>query len=256
MSETLSGGAIIEVERLAKAAADKTITIDGKEYAVTTLFDPRKAEPEPKTIGLDTLQGLADYINSGVDVGYAGKAESEAERAFFLHIDSPTKVYLHTNIFGEFNQRVTLAKAAAVVPEHRFGQFVDPETFIIALVSLFAPTPGRDEVQRFVSNLTVQDVDTLTDNGASQDVLVKRGIAGQLKSNAEVPSRVELAPYRSFGEITPPESLFLLRLRSNGAGRIPGIALFESDGGLWRIEAVRRIKEWFKGECPDVPVFG
>lgn len=257
MSENLSGSAVVEIERIVKAADAAKVTIDGKEYATTSLHDPRKAENEPKCLGVNTLQGLADYVNSDIDTGYADVGDGEgAPRGLFLHVDDPESVYLRTGIFGEFNQRVALAKAKAVVPALGFGEFVDPELFLIRLVSLFAPTPGRDAVQSFVSQLTVQDVDTLKDTGTSQEVLVKRGIAGQLKATEKAPSQVELAPYRSFGEIVPPASMFLLRLRSNGAGRVPGVALFEADGGLWRIEAVRRIKEWLKGEVTGIPIFG
>lgn len=255
MSENLSGSAVLEIERIVKAADAAKVTIEGKEYATTPLHDPRKAENEPKCLGVNTLQGLADYVNSDIDTGYADVGTG-APRGLFLHVDDPENVYLRTGIFGEFNQRVTLARAKAVVPPHGFGEFVDPETFLIRLVTLYAPTPGRDAVQQFVSQVTVQDVDTMKDNGAAQEVTVKRGIAGQLKATEQVPARVELAPYRSFGEIVPPQSLFLLRLRSAGAGRMPGIALFEADGGLWRIEAVRRIKDWLKGEVTGIPIFG
>lgn len=256
--ETVDGGAVVQVERIVKAATAAKVTIDGREYATSRLYDPRTPEPEPKTLQMNTLQGLADYLNDEADLGFVGNTEDPATQArkVFVHVLSPETVVARTEIYGAFNQRVDLASAKAVVPPITFGSWQDPESFIIMLVSLFVPSVERDKVQAFVSKLTISDKDEMKDNGVSQDVAITRGISGTLKENTQVPSRVLLAPYRTFSEVTQPESLFLLRLHSNGAGRVPSIGLFEADGGLWRLEAVRRVKEWLKGEVPDYSIFG
>ena len=42
-----------------------------------------------------------------------------------------------------------------------------------------------------------------------------------------------------------------MRLDSNN---IPLVALFEADGGAWRITAMRRIAEYITKMCPDVKI--
>ena len=56
-----------------------------------------------------------------------------------------------------------------------------------------------------------------------------------------------------FREIEQPESEFLLRTCLDDKN-IPRVALFEADGGAWRITAMRRIAEYIAKACPDVKI--
>lgn len=59
-----------------------------------------------------------------------------------------------------------------------------------------------------------------------------------------VPNPVTLAPYRTFVEVKQPESKFVFRMRKSEEG--PQAALFEADGGAWKIEAMQRVKEFLE----------
>ncbi len=50
--------------------------------------------------------------------------------------------------------------------------------------------------------------------------------------------------YRTFMEIAQPESEFVFRARK--ADSLPHFALFEADGGAWRIEAMKRINAYLE----------
>ena len=52
---------------------------------------------------------------------------------------------------------------------------------------------------------------------------------------------VRLAPYRTFTELTQPESRFLLRVRDGGE-----MALYEADGGMWKLEAQRNTSDYLR----------
>jgi hypothetical protein len=54
---------------------------------------------------------------------------------------------------------------------------------------------------------------------------------------------VNLAPYRTFQEIEQPSSPFLFRIKGT-PGEGVQCALFEADGGAWRLDAVARIEAW------------
>lgn len=58
-----------------------------------------------------------------------------------------------------------------------------------------------------------------------------------------VPNPVYLKPFRTFTEITQPESAFVLRMRESGGIQV---ALFEADGGAWKNEAILAIKDYLE----------
>ena len=64
---------------------------------------------------------------------------------------------------------------------------------------------------------------------------------------------VNLAPFRTFAEVDQPISKFLFRMRREG--NHVSAALFEADGGAWRLEAMKNIAEYLGFNLPkDVVV--
>ena len=58
-----------------------------------------------------------------------------------------------------------------------------------------------------------------------------------------MPNPAVLKPYRTFVEVEQPESKFVFRMQTG-----PEMALFEADGGAWRIQAMKNIKEYLEKE--------
>lgn len=238
-----------QIERLTLEAAGRTVEIGGRLYATSPVHDPRKAEPEPAPLGLSTLESLVEYVKGRIDAGYI-----DARKAF-VHIVDPATVRLCSGIFGEFNQRATVAKVSAVLPAICFQQFVDPETFNIMLLATFEENEGRADVQQLVGNLTTEGVKTLADDGVSQVATARTGIVQ--RATVKVKNPHLLKPYRTFSEVAQVESPFILRLRGGSADTLPTVALFECDGGRWRLEATERIKKHLVAALGDlVPVYG
>jgi len=90
---------------------------------------------------------------------------------------------------------------------------------------------------KVVENITEENVKGISDDGVSQAVTAKVGIA--TVGNVEVPNPVELALYRTFVEIDQPTSDFIFRMKDG-----PRCALFEADGGKWKLEAIHNISEY------------
>ena len=61
-----------------------------------------------------------------------------------------------------------------------------------------------------------------------------------------VPNPVLLKPYRTFIEVQQPESAFIFRMQDG-----PRAALFEADGGAWRIEAMENIRAYLAKELKE-----
>ena len=90
-----------------------------------------------------------------------------------------------------------------------------------------------------------------SDDGVTQKATIKTGLAS--KGAAIVPNPVTLKPYRTFLEVDQPASDFIFRMKEY-SGSI-GCALFEADGGAWKIEAMQNIKTYLQKELEGLDQF-
>lgn len=238
-----------QIERLTKQASGNVLELKGKTFSAVTLHRVEEPEHVPEGIELHTLSSLCDYIIGRIDAGYLDS------RRPFVHVYSPTSVHLCTGIFGEFNQRAELARAVSDAPKINYGSFMDVESFIISLMSLFTDSPARAAVQLTVGNLTNEATRIDTDDGVSQVATVRKGLVQMARTTVVNPH--VLAPYRTFSEIVQPESPFILRLRGGSTEAPPTVALFECDQGRWKLEATQRIKAFLDSRLSahNVPVY-
>lgn len=183
---------------------------------------------------IKTLTGLVDYIKSNLE---------RKEAKLLLHIEKPDEVSL-MGLLAEDGSREYLASAQAIVPRFNFDYYLDIEEFNVALQSVFAPTADRDILLKVVGNLKEDNVKTTGDDGISQAVTIKTGVA--TAADVKVPNPVTLAPYRTFIEVKQPESKFIFRMKDGPRG-----AIFEADGGAWRNQAILNIKTFLEEQLTN-----
>lgn len=242
------GTFVKELERVIINGETQTVTIDGVTYTNKKLNDIRAPEPEADPININTLTGLVEYIKADFDAGVTDA---------MVHVVSHDHVELFSAMSGRFFQRnvFAVAKFSGLLDQatpFRFGQHLDAESFVVALQCLFEPSADLKKVLAVVGNLREESVKTTADDGVTQTVTAKAGVV--LSSTVEVPNPVTLRPYRTFREIDQPESRFVLRLRGGGQGSVATCALFEADGGAWKLEAIQRIAVYLNANLKDVPV--
>lgn len=213
-------------------------TLDGRQYADRPLT--LVAPPVPPTVHVETLKAFVTLA--------AMKIDDLKHEDSFVHIDSHTCVSLRSSTSDAYGRRqqYVLAKMSAL-SKFAFDQFMDAENFVIGLQTQFV---GSAEVTRLIalaSSLTVSNVSLSEDDGVTQMTTVKKGVS--LKETTAINPRAIVAPYRTFREVEQPASDFLFRLKSR-EGMLPVCALFEADGGAWKIEAVKNIQEWLKTNLP------
>ena len=63
-------------------------------------------------------------------------------------------------------------------------------------------------------------------------------------AEAIVPSPCILRPYRTFLEIVQTMSKFVFRMKDSGSG--VDCALFNADGGAWKLDAMNSIRKYFE----------
>jgi hypothetical protein len=183
-------------------------------------------DPTPSTLVVRNLSGLVDYVVSDYDNVWP----------FLIHVAGPKEVHVLTN-FNRDKQREVLLTAEAIPPGIPFGKFQDIESMIIMLQSNFVPNEHRELILRIIGNLKEENVANYGDDGVSQAVTARTGIT--TVENIKVPNPVILKPYRTFIDIAQPESQFIFRMQSGPAG-----ALFEADGGEWKLQAIREIRKY------------
>lgn len=214
-----------------------TVTvIDGRTYVIHPTAGEGESKvdamPEPvdDTLQVSTLQGLRDLI--------ASNFESHAyETSSLLHVVSHEQVNLILKVSDLWGRRLVIASAKLPkVDGFKFATYMDHESFTVALLSQFVETEDRAYLLRISANIGDEAVKNSSDDGISQMVSVRKGVT--LKGTEVLRNRVKLAPYRTFREIDQPASDFIFRVRRpDREGGIPELALFEADGGAWKLEA-------------------
>lgn len=84
----------------------------------------------------------------------------------------------------------------------------------------------------------------MVDDGFTQKATVRSGI--QVVDEVRVPNPVNLAPWRTFGEIEQPTSPFLLRLAKGPQD--PVVTLTIADDVTWRVNVVDAIWRYLDNE--------
>ena len=116
-------------------------------------------------------------------------------------------------------------------------------TFKKSLMGEFT-NADRNLVLDFASHLKIEKGSEAQDNGITQTVTVRDGVASL--AQAKTPNPVTLRPYRTFNEVEQPASQFVFRVNKSA-----NLALFEADGGKWKLDAVKNISDYLKTELAN-----
>jgi hypothetical protein len=226
------------IDRLLELGKPNEITLGESTFTDKPLT--LLTEPEAPTVNVTTLQGIIDLYNANLD------QLSEDTAHVLIHIANPTTVEMLSGTADDAGRRHVWARAryGEGIKEFPFGNFLDTETFIVCAQSRIEKQDGDDleYVLRVASAITADAIQTAEDDGISQRVSMKAGV--HLKENEIIQPRVKLAPYRTFPEVKQALAQFVLRARQHGESI--ELALFEADGGRWRIQAIENLARFFR----------
>lgn len=166
-----------------------------------------------------------------------------------VHVKSPTRVRLYSGLMEERDREV-LFEAEALTPCFKYGEEYHQEAFLVALQACFEKNDDRESVSVLASNIVNAQKSTYSDDGISQQAVIKTGITS--KGAAIVPNPVLLVPYRTFMEVEQPASNFVFRL-SEGRDGVPVFKLVEADGGRWKVAAMDNVYNYLKDALADIP---
>ena len=224
------------LEYLVTLGEEKEPIIDLTQGTFSTVSLSRVTEPKAKSLSISTLTGFVDYIKSNIDA---------INTKLLIHVSSPTLVKLYGPLNADRERENYLAAEADLPNNIRYESFLDTEQFNIMLQSSFVDKGNREVLLKYTGLIKDEAVKTTGDDGISQQVTVKTGVASV--GQAVVPNPVSLAPYRTFPEIEQPESKFIFRMKDG-----PRAAIYEADGGAWRNKAILSIKEYLKEQLKEI----
>lgn len=228
------------INRIVELATPYTLeTRDGHQFCSTYLREVKPEVELPARYSVDTLEALVKLIRT------EGVAQAPL---LYVRVDSARRVMVDTTYthkeYAEFS-RLPLYEAVSDVPSISVNESISQERAIVELQSLYAITEDRDYLLSLLSRIDVNQGVSSVDNGISQEVSVKTGAV--LKEQQTVQPIVHLQPYRTFLEVEQPASDFLLRLDKEGRP-----ALYEADGGAWKLEAKRNIAAYLGEKLADL----
>jgi hypothetical protein len=243
----MNGNAVHAIADLARQGQlPQIVTEDEKRWVYFEgKLTPITWDPQPGCIGVLTLQGLVAYL--------------EADAPFTTDellavVDSPARVTVYGPESSKTRTRPVIAKAEldSALKAFPFGNWMDQETFLIDAYTLLDREAGdfRSLVD-YASKVVDEESINLSDDGISQSAVLRRTLSSE-EEREKAKSIVSLRPFRSFREIEQPTGLFVFRMKKSQRG--VEFALFEADGGSWRLEAMKRIGEFVRAGVPGLVV--
>lgn len=200
------------------------VDINGKIFSDRSL--KRYDYNPPLPLKFKSIQGLLEYIEADCDFTIA---ES------FIHIVNYKRIE-YLSPLNDDNEREIYAVCEPDVIDIRFNQFLDRETFNIMLQTGFVENDDLREILRYIGTMSDKAVRTVADDGIKQEITIKSSTQGLI--DVFIPNPVILKPFRTFTDVEPVESKFVLRLKEGGS-----CALFEADGGAWKIDTMTRLQD-------------
>ena len=206
---------------------------------------PERARVDELHVG--TLTGFVDYLTADVD--------KLPQAELIVHVKDPAAVELRSKLgpeADEFRRHVYLVATTEMLgTPFTFGQYLDAETFFVSLQTLFVRTPAVEDLLQLIASIRESNVRDTVDDGVAQEVRTGRGVT--LVGTQRLPNPLTLQPYRTFREVDQPLSLFVLRAQDGGTTGKPRLALYEADGGQWKLAAIKAVREYLADKV-KIPV--
>lgn len=223
------------IEYLVSLGEEKEILVNTEHGLFTTRPLNRMKMPKAATLTVSTLTGFVDYIKSKIDM---------ISTQLLIQAKSYDEVKLYSPLNSD-KEREEYVQAKAILPSNVvYDRFISTEQFNIMLQSSFTDTGDKEVLLKYTGLVKDESVKSIGDDGISQQVTVKTGVASV--GQAVVPNPVSLAPYRTFPEVEQPLSKFIFRMQDG-----PRAAIYEADGGAWRNVAMQSIKKYLEEELAE-----
>jgi hypothetical protein len=201
------------------------------------------------------LSSLIELCQPGFEDEYGDAAfERFNPKEHVIHVVSERQVQVVTAFSNDWKSREILIDCnLSETTGVEFNKFMPQEKFIIALLASFTSDGDRDGLASLAGNATAEHVSTVVDDGITQVISMRQGArVNRDDGTSLVKGLVRLAPWRTFREVAQPISPFVFRVQKQGDQ--PQFALFEADGGSWKLEALANISRMLSAALTEATV--
>lgn len=225
------------VNQLAALMTPQMKEIKGLPYVITN--GGAKLVPSAK-IQLLEVFSLLPFIAAVMEA-----KNLKADIQVIVNVEDYNKVVAYDAVYLEDGQRNKIVEADfdGVFEKFSSNTRYSQEDFITRLQSLFAVNMDREDMLKLVGSVKSDAENVSTDDGVTQNVQVKAGV--HLSKEVKVRNPWGLLPYKTFPEIDPVEVPYVLRVSKGGRDQTE-FALFESDGGRWKVKTTEAIRAYLK----------
>lgn len=233
MSDTsVTATAVKEIAALAREGASvQKFLYAGRDYTDRAIYRVDVEPRQPTPLAFFTLAAFAAYL----------AAETSETPRPLVHVESPTEVSAVSLLTGSdrhLRRRLAVAQCSPQLRGFSFDERCDLDELAIALQTCFAPEGQVEQLRKFCAAVRATDSVGVDDDGVSQTVNAKRGIAAVQETAVNNPWM--LAPWRTFAEVRQPLSPFVLRFHGREGG-LPSAGLYETGDARWQVEAVSSV---------------
>lgn len=213
---------------------------EGEKWADKPMYRIHHELPKANALQMCTLDSLVGYIKSNTD---------KMDKHMLIHVQSPTKVVLMSELDVD-RCREKLVEVNAMLPQFTFDTYYPAESFVINVMSKFMDNDDKEQILKYAGTIETGTIAKYGDDGVSQKATIQQTCTS--KAEAIIPNPVHLAPYRTFLEVEQPSSDFIFRARDDA--REPQFALFEADGGAWKLEAMNLVAAYLKDAIQELHI--
>lgn len=218
-----------DIERIVEENRVQIIESNGRTFATKNLVEIMPRKTIAKGIIFSDLSSIVEIVK---------REMSRFVLPVYINIETETSVSVITSLDDEKEREIPYG-AIAEGSKFNFGKGYDYERFVIAIRSLFIQTEYTANLLQLLKKVSnIESVET-SDDGITQQVVAKQG--AMLASDVKISPIIRLAPFRTFIEVGQPESEFLFRISDGNS-----FALYEADGGAWKIKAKTNIRMFFE----------
>ena len=221
--------AIAKIEELARPQIH---SVAGEEFVIDRdggLYQIRPSLDYEDALDLYSLDALVQMIKT--------EAMDLHVPPVYISVHSYDRVecFLRPNAELRSIRQTLYVSDAKDVPGWDSPDILPFEEALIAIRTRFQQTADTAYLLKLLSEITNKAKITWADNGVATSIVTQQGVA--LQSSEQIRPIVTLRPYRTFQEIEQPASEFHIRITERG------IRFIEADGGMWKLQACRTIKE-------------
>lgn len=223
-----------DIQKIVEENRVQIITVGDRTFSTKDLNEIKPVKDRASEIVFSDLSSIVEIVKREMNKFIC---------PLYINIETEKRVSVITSL-DEQKDREKPYSAVAEGSKFNFGSAYDYEKFVIAIRSLFVQTDdtaGLLELLKKVSNVKSVEME---DDGVTQKVVSSQG--AMLAENVKVAPIRKLAPFRTFIEVLQPESEFLFRVSDRDT-----FALYEADGGAWKIEAKKNIRTFFENALKE-----